>query len=37
VDRADHSDHVFVRSRVGDENIFIEMARVVRESAAGLE
>jgi hypothetical protein len=36
VDTADHGYKVLKRSRAGEEDVFVEMARVVREWAAGL-
>jgi hypothetical protein len=36
VDTADHGDKVLQRSSAGAEDAFVEMARVVREWAAGL-
>jgi predicted alpha/beta-hydrolase family hydrolase len=37
VDTADHGYKVLKRSRTGGEDVFVEMARVVREWASGLE
>jgi uncharacterized protein len=37
VDTADHGYKVLKRSRASDEDVFVEMARVVREWASGLE
>ncbi len=37
VDTADHGYKVLKRSRAGDEDVFAEMARVVREWASGLK
>ena len=37
VDTADHGYKVLKRSRTGDEDVFAEMARVVREWAAALD
>src|SRR5689334_2784546 len=37
VDTADHGYKIRKRSRTGDEDVLVEMARVVREWAAGLE
>jgi predicted alpha/beta-hydrolase family hydrolase len=36
VDTADHGDKILKRSRASEEDVFVEMARVVREWAAGL-
>ncbi|MGE3817956.1 MAG: alpha/beta family hydrolase [Isosphaeraceae bacterium] len=36
IDTADHGYKVLKRSRTSDEDVFVEMARVVREWAAGL-
>jgi uncharacterized protein len=37
VDTADHGYKVLKRSRATEEDVFVEMARVVREWAAGLD
>jgi uncharacterized protein len=36
LDTADHGYKILKRSRIGDEDVFIEMARVVQDWAAGL-
>ena len=36
LDTADHGYKILKRSRAGDEDVFAEMARVVREWASGL-
>jgi predicted alpha/beta-hydrolase family hydrolase len=36
VETADHGNKILKRSRAGDEDVFAEIARVVRESASGL-
>lgn len=37
VDTADHGCKILKRSRASEENVFVEMARVVREWAPGLK